>query len=141
MKRPHIILCILAGLLFIWTAWSFGQKILTIEDIYGNSSLSARTIRGVEWTPDGKSFSFYERDPDTRKLIIKHHALRSGKEKVILGPEAADVLGVEKFRKRFSLANYIWCPDGNHLLIPSRNDLFLYAIKTRMLKQTITFFT
>jgi dipeptidyl-peptidase-4 len=135
MVKKSAFVCIIAGLLAIGFAPAYSQKILTIEDIYGNPKLLPRTIRGVEWTPDGKAFTFYERDPASGKLIIKRHTLKSGKETIILGADITGVLEVEKFEKRFSLANYSLCSDGTSILIPSRNDLFLYSIQTKSLRR------
>jgi len=113
----------------------FGQKKLTVEEIYGTSTFSSRTLDQVRWTPDGKAFTYYETEDETGRRIIKRHDLKSGRVEILIDSESADVLEDPGREKRFTIPNYHWSPTGENILLPSGDDLFLFDVKTESVRR------
>lgn len=114
---------------------SSAQNQLTVEDIFGSSKYSAKTLRGIKWTPDGEAFTHFERDESTEKLTIKRVDLKTGKQTILIDSEGVGVLKGQEQEKRFTLGNYFWNPKGKTILLPSGNDLFLFDVKTEKVRR------
>jgi len=119
---------------FVFPTLLRAQKQLTVEDIYGSRKLFGKFVRGVQWTPDHRAFTYFERGKDGRLNIWIYH-LKSGKREILIDSEKVSVLQGPKTEKRFTLGNYFWSPNGKDILLPSGNDLYLYNVPTAKLRR------
>ncbi|MDL1877373.1 hypothetical protein FBQ85_19770, partial [Cytophagia bacterium CHB2] len=61
---------LLAGL-FVF-APAYAQKQLTVEAIYGGRELSGSLPSAVQWTPDGKAFTYFQRSEDGKLNVWRY---------------------------------------------------------------------
>lgn len=120
--------------LFI-TVTLHAQKHLTVEQIYGTKEFDGKSVDVVQWTPDGKGFTYLQTEEETEDLDIWYYDLESGKRKCLVSSEDVHVLGARQREKRFKLDNYLWSPNGAEILFPYEYDLYLYSLATRNLIQ------
>ncbi|MDQ7053377.1 MAG: DPP IV N-terminal domain-containing protein [candidate division KSB1 bacterium] len=111
------------------------QKQLTVEDIYENPALRGKYVSGLQWMPNSRKFTYYQRDPETGRRNIWSYDVRTRKREIFIDSEKVGVLAEERREKRFTLGNYFWSPDQRHILLPSGNDLYLYDSKTGEVKR------
>lgn len=132
---------------------------LTVERIFSKPSLSGDLLRGIAWTPDGKSVSFLEAEgsaPETPADTVESgHAPNKGKkephadlwimdatsgERRVLVP--ADQLqsmippnSSEPSQAtglgRHAPADYQWAPDGSAILFQGSNALVWFDVKAK----------
>jgi dipeptidyl-peptidase-4 len=132
---------------------------LTVERIFSKPSLSGELLRGMAWTPDGKSVSFLEAKgsaPETPADTVESgHAPNKGKkeshadlwimdatsgERRVLVP--ADQLqsmippnSSEPSQAtglgRHAPADYQWAPDGSAILFQGSNALVWFDVKAK----------
>ena len=50
----------LTALLLFCSLLTYGQKSITIEDIYTNGTFSEKSVRGINWMNDGQYYSARE---------------------------------------------------------------------------------
>lgn len=123
---------LLAGL-FVF-APSHAQKQLTVEAIYGGRELSGSLPSAVQWTPDGKAFTYFQRSEDG-KLNVWRYDLASKQKSILMDSKNVSALAEQRQENRFTLGNYFWSPDGKAILLPSKNDLHLYDIASGATKR------
>lgn len=117
------------------TSTGFTQKLFTVEEIFGTDKFKTKTLRGIQWIPDGKAFTYFERDSETGKRTIIQYDLESNKRTVLIASDKMEALEDQRREKRFTVTNYLWSPMGEEIILPSGNDIFLYHIKTETLKR------
>jgi dipeptidyl-peptidase-4 len=132
--RPPVTVVVLIALLFVSPGLLLAQKKLTVEAIYGSRELSGKVVSGVQWTPDKRAFTYFQRSENGR-LNIWIYDLKSRKRKILIDSEKVSVLQEQKTEKRFTLGNYFWSPNGKEILLPSGNDLYLYEVATGKLRR------
>ena len=111
------------------------QKKLTVADIYENPALQGKSIAGLQWMPDGKKFTYYQRDPKTGKRNIWSYDVNTRKREIFIDSEQVKVLEEQRREKRFTLGNYFWSPNKVDILLPSGNDLYLYNSKSKQVRR------
>lgn len=123
---------LIAGL-FVFAA-AHAQKQLTVEAIYGGRELSGSLPSAVQWTPDGKAFTYFQRSEDG-KLNVWRYDLASKQKSILMDSKNVSALAEQRQENRFTLGNYFWSPDGKAILLPSKNDLHLYDIASGATKR------
>jgi dipeptidyl-peptidase-4 len=108
---------------------------LTVDLIYGNTSLWGKSITGVEWMPDNKGFTYCEFDPQNGQSLIWYYDLKSLKKSVILDDSNIGDLGKSAASENFDVDSYILSPTGKELLLTSATGLFLYNLDTGKLQR------
>ena len=123
-------------------------KELTLERVFRPPSLGGRLTQGIEWAPDGKRFSYLDRQgigPDAvvqlwtmdasngeRKVLVDADSLKS-----VMQPEKAKTSQATGLG-RVQPDNYLWSPDGNSLLFIGSNSLVLLDLKSMTPKPVLT---
>jgi len=64
-------------------------KLLTVERIYSQPSLSGRLTRGLAWTPDGKALSYFETQGSGREAKTELWSMdaASGERRLLVAAE------------------------------------------------------
>lgn len=101
-------------ILIIGVTLSKGQdkKQLTVEDIYGSTKFAGKTIKGLQWLPDGSAFTYFEPDPDSKLNDIYRQDISSSDKQLILEGASLWYEG-----EPISMSSYEWSPDQEFLLI------------------------
>lgn len=94
-----------------------GGKELTVQDIWGSVQFSGKSIRGLQWMKDGRSYSFQETDTLTKSTAIYLSDIRS-KSKTFITSGAA--LKVHDTDSSFAFSSYQWSPDEKQILFVAR---------------------
>lgn len=108
---------------------------LTVDLIYGNTSLWGKSITGVHWMPGNKGFTYCEFDPQNGQSQIWYYDLKSTKKAVLLDDSKIGKLTKSAASETFDIGSYILSPTGKELLLPSATDLFLYNLDTGILQR------
>ncbi len=129
-------------------AWAQGGKPLTVERIYGQPSLSGSLTGGLQWNPEGKQLSYFERrgsgsEAKTDIWVMdaasgeKHVLLDSEKLQKLMAParEGSMIASQATGLGRLSPQRYIWTPQGDALLFVSQGQLYWYDLKTQSAKK------
>src|SRR6266849_10339042 len=117
------------------------SKVLTVERIYSQPSLSGRLTRGLAWTPDGKGLSYFEtkgsgKEAKTelwimdaangqRRLLVASDKLESILPGDTSKPTQATGLG------RHAPSQYQWAPDGAGILFQGSTALAWLDMKSQ----------
>jgi dipeptidyl-peptidase-4 len=120
-------------------------KNLTVERIFSEPSLSGNLTEGIEWAPDGKSFSYLTEGARTVVEIWTMDAA-TGERKVLVNAETLkSVMQPEKEKAiqstglgRVEARNYQWSPDGRSLLFVGSNSLVLLDLATGTSKPLVS---
>src|SRR5712692_3976736 len=101
-------------------------KVLTVERIYSQPSLSGRLTRGLAWTPDGKQVSFFETKGTGKEAKTELWVMdaATGERRVLVATDKLEsVLPAEPERAtqetglgRRPPSQYQWAPAGGALL-------------------------
>jgi dipeptidyl-peptidase-4 len=121
--RSALALC----LLMLLAGAGLAQKKFTVEAIYGSRELAGKTVSGVQWMTDGSGFTYFQRDTAAVLKIWKYD-FKTKKRSVLIDSKKVEALSEERREKRNYLGNYFWSSDGKSILLPSKNDLYLYEV-------------
>jgi dipeptidyl-peptidase 4 len=123
-----------------------GKK-LTVERIYSAPSLGGTLLRGIEWSPDGKRVSFFDRTGNERRAATELWAVdaATGKKSVLVDAELlASLLEPEKQKPtqatglgRAMPQDYQWAPDSKGILFISDSALTWLDLATMTPKRLI----
>jgi dipeptidyl-peptidase-4 len=101
-------------------------KALTVERIYAQPSLSGRLTRGLAWTPDGKSLSYFETKGSGKEAKTELWVMdaTSGERRLLVAADKLEsILPVDTSRPtqatglgRRAPSQYQWAPDGAGIL-------------------------
>jgi dipeptidyl-peptidase-4 len=119
-------------------------KQLTVERIWGQPSLSGSTTQGLQWSPDGKQLSFYQRtgqdreartdiwvmNPATgeKKMLVETQKLQS---LVQAATEQTGAATVATGLGRAAPARYQWAPQGDAMLLVVQGNLVWFDLKAQ----------
>lgn len=116
-------------------------KALTIERIYSQPSLSGRLTLGLEWTPDGKSLSYFEAKGSgkERKTELWMMDAASGERRLLVAADKLEsILPADTSRPtqttglgRRAPSQYQWSPDGAGILFEGPTGLAWLDLKTQ----------
>ena len=125
-----------------------GTKELTLERLFSPPYLGGRTTQGIEWAPDGKRFSYLQRQGSGRDAVVELWTMdaATGERKVLVNGETLkSVTQPEKAKTtqgtglaRVQADNYQWSPDGGSLLFIGTNSMVLLDLKTMQTKPVIS---
>jgi len=114
-----------------------GQK-LSIESIFAEGGITGRGPENVQWSPDGHSISFIQRDDTGEHGELRSVDALTGEATVLvsesklatLAPPVNEIKNErEKERlRRYNVASYVWSPDGKHLLFDAQSQLWYYSL-------------
>jgi dipeptidyl-peptidase 4 len=114
-------------------------KELTVDRLFRAPSLGGRLTQGIEWTPDGKRFSYLDRQGYGKDAVFQLWTMdaATGERKVLVNAETLkSVMQPEKAKTsqatglgRVQADNYLWSPDGNSLLFVGSNRLVLLDLQ------------
>jgi dipeptidyl-peptidase 4 len=123
-------------------------KELTVDRLFRAPSLGGRQTQGIEWAPDGKRFSYLDRQGYGKDAVLQLWTMdaATGERKVLVNAETLkSVMQPEKAKTsqatglgRVQGDNYLWSPDGNSLLFIGSNSLVLLELKTMTPKPILT---
>jgi dipeptidyl-peptidase-4 len=115
-------------------------KELTVDRLFRAPSLGGRPTQGIEWAPDGKRFSYLDRQGYGKDAVLQLWTMdaATGERKVLVNAETLkSVMQPEKAKTsqatglgRVRADNYLWAPDGYSLLFIGSNSLVLLDLKT-----------
>ncbi len=115
-------------------------KELTLERVFRPPSLGGRLTQGIEWAPDGKRFSYLDRQGSGPDAVLQLWTMdaSTGERKVLVNADTLKtVMQPEKAKTsqatglgRVQADNYLWSPDGSSLLFIGSNSLVLLDLKT-----------
>ncbi|MGA7030087.1 MAG: DPP IV N-terminal domain-containing protein [Candidatus Acidiferrales bacterium] len=115
-------------------------KDLTLQRLFSPPFLFGRVTQGIEWAPDGKQFSYLDRQGAGRDAAVEMWTMNaaSGERKVLVNAETLKkVMQPEKAKTtqatglgRVQAENYLWAPDGKSLLFIGSNSLVLLDLAT-----------
>src|SRR5712692_7186299 len=101
-------------------------RVLTVERIYSQPSLSGRLTRGLVWTPDGKGLSYFETKGSGKEAKTELWVMdaASGERRLLVaGDKLESILPADTSRPtqatglgRRAPAQYQWAPDGAGIL-------------------------
>ncbi|MHB1049998.1 MAG: S9 family peptidase, partial [Bacteroidota bacterium] len=103
--------------LFVVAVLSAGGKELTNHDIWGTTKFSGKTIRGIHWMNDGKSYTFLESDTVKKGTAIYRFDIAAQKRTLVVHSAQ---LKVSDSDSAFSFTTYLWSPDEKKILFVSR---------------------
>jgi dipeptidyl-peptidase-4 len=123
-------------------------KEITVDRLFRAPSLGGRLTQGIEWAPDGKRFSYLDRQGYGKDAVLQLWTMdaATGERKVLVNAETLkSVMQPEKAKTsqatglgRVQADNYLWSPDGNSLLFIGSNSLVLLDLKTMTPKPILT---
>ncbi len=141
MKRPNclLVLLLIACVATLAPAQSGSpDKKLSIESIFAEGGITGRGPENVQWSPDGHSISFIQRDDSGEHGELRSVNALTGEAAVLvsesklttLAPPVSEIKNErEKERlRRYNVASYIWAPDGKHLLFDAQSQLWYYSL-------------
>ncbi len=123
-------------------AQASAAKALTVERIWGQPSLSGSLTTGLQWSPDGKLLSYFQRSGTGRaaRSDVWVMDVASGERRVLLDAEklrsllpATETAAPQTQATglgRTSPQRYFWSPKGDALLFVSQGDLYWWDLKT-----------
>src|SRR5436305_120759 len=114
---------------------------LTVKRIYSQPSLSGRLNRGVQWTPDGQSLSYFATNGQGKQAKSELWLMdaASGQKHVLVDSQKLEsVLPAEKKVQsqatglgRHPASGYLWAPNGAAILFIGPNSLGWLDLKSQ----------
>ncbi|MGA7512067.1 MAG: S9 family peptidase [Candidatus Sulfotelmatobacter sp.] len=124
----------------LWAQSSSTVKPLTIEAMFAPGGLTGRGPENMEWSPDGRKFSYVQRDDEGEHGELWYVDASTGEKKVLvsaaklasLAPDASKVKDERERERltRYHVAAYLWAPDSRHLIFDSQGQLWLFDLAT-----------
>lgn len=115
--------------------------VLTVERIFGQSSLSGRLNRGVAWAPDNRRLSFFETKGTGEKAKSELWAMdtSTGERSLLVSAEKVEKALPTPASKqshatgatRRNPTQYQWAPGGDALLFVRPHDLAWFDLKSQ----------
>src|SRR5882762_6473071 len=117
------------------------RRALTVERIYAQPSLSGRLTRGLAWTPDGKSLSYFEIKGSGKEAKTELWVMdaTSGERRLLVAAgKLESILTVDTSRPtqatglgRRAPSQYQWAPDGAGILFEGPTALAWLDMKSQ----------
>jgi dipeptidyl-peptidase-4 len=117
------------------------RKPLTIERIYSQPSLSGAPTTGLQWRPDGRQLSYFQRSGTGREARTDVWVMDvpSGERRMLLDstklaalvPQGEERGTVATGLGRVAPQRAIWSPDGDQMLFVAQGNLYWFDLKTQ----------
>lgn len=88
------------------------QPSLTLESIFSSPDFVSEHLDNLQWSEDGKAFTFTRRNPDSGLLDIQQHDLASGDSRVLISGAELVHNGAP-----IAMSRYRWSKDRRFLLV------------------------
>ena len=118
-----------------------GGKELNLQDIWNSSKFMSKSIRGIQWAKDGKSYTYLDTDSVTKSTAIIRFNVKSKEKKIVVSGSS---LKIDANDPPFSFSSYQWSPDEKQILFVSSpprkqylsrltpaGNYFLYDVPTK----------
>ncbi|MFQ5604656.1 MAG: DPP IV N-terminal domain-containing protein [bacterium] len=141
MKSTCKILLMMIFSFTLVTAQESNQQ-LSLEDIFKSNQFRTRSLRGLEWMDDGKSFIYQERNEETELTNFLRYDIATGKRQLIIA--GSQITAMNNGKKPFRFRNSIWSPKHESLLFTgtqrarrtkSSGNFYLFDLPTKNLHQ------
>jgi dipeptidyl-peptidase-4 len=116
---------------------------LTVAEIFGEKAIHPPLLEGTEWSPDGKTLSYFQQTPLGKELWARDAATGQARRLIdaaalakLLDPWPKTWLQRTGFGRR-SPSRYLWSPSGDALLLRSASRLVWYDLKTGQSRQLV----
>ncbi len=108
------LLCLLAlGIVYRGAAQG-GKKQLTVDEIFGSSTLQLKSLTSPQWVDGGKRFSYIETDSATKETNLWLYTVANGaRDKIVDVSRLTAVYG----ERALTISSYEWSPDGRRILL------------------------
>ncbi len=93
-----------------------GSKKFTVEDIFSSQKFASKSIRGIQWMKDGKSYSFLETDTTTKSTGVFQFTIKDRTKKMIV---SGATMKLNEADPAFRFTSYQWSPDEKQILFVS----------------------
>lgn len=135
IRRFSLFLLAVSSILFA------GGKEFTIEDIFSSGKFASKSVRGLQWAPDGKSYSVIETDTASKSAAIFSVTVPARVKSLVV---SGAMMKLNDGDPAFRFTSYQWSPDGKSILFVSAppekqylsrltpaGNLFLYDIAAK----------
>ena len=119
---------------------------LTLENIFTSASFMGTTIKGVQWSPNGRMLTYLKQAPDEQRLSLWSYTLETSEKSKLV--DAKDLLREgsrasreenernERMRNfNTGINSYEWSGDGSRILIPFQGDVYSYNVNDKITEQ------
>jgi dipeptidyl-peptidase-4 len=119
-----------------------GRKVLTVERIYSEPSLSGHPYTGIAWSPDGQKISYFKEIPggqggSGKKEIWEMDATSGNTSQLVASDKLASLVPASTAATqatglgRRAAPPYQWAPQGTALLFQGATSLAWFDLKTQ----------
>ncbi len=118
-----------------------GEKEWTLKDIWSGGKFSGKSVRGIQWMSDGKSYTYLENDTISKSTAVMQFFVKDQSKKLIVN---GSQLKLNSDDPTFKFTTYQWSPDEKKILFVSAppekqylsrltpaGNFFLYEIGTK----------
>jgi dipeptidyl-peptidase-4 len=93
-----------------------GGKEFTVEDIFGSSKFASKSIRGIQWMSDGRSYCIQEMDTVSKSIgIFRVNVKDRSKSLIVSGSQ----LKLNETDPAFRFSSYLYSTDEKQILFVS----------------------
>ena len=111
------------------------KKPFNIQEMLSKREFRLKSVYGVQWTPDGNGYVSLKSNRETKGQDLVYYDIKTGKKEIYIDSKL-NILERRKREKRFTLPNFYWSPTNtNIILVPRKNDLYLFYKDTEKLVQ------
>ena len=137
--RHLLVACLLAATVLAQQPPAAAPAQLTVKTIFAPGGLTGAAPQDVQFSPDGTKVSYILRDDSGERGELWYVDIASGKKAVLvsesklakLAPPFDRLSEREKERRtRYSVAQYYWAPDSQHILFDALGQFWLYRLDT-----------
>ncbi len=97
---------------------SFAQekKQFILEDIFSGGKFVSKSVRGVQWMKNGKSFTYLDMDTVAKTTGIFQYTIKDGSKKLLISPND---FKLQNDDPAFRFTTYQWSADEKNILLVS----------------------
>jgi dipeptidyl-peptidase-4 len=121
MRTKSVLWSLIAGLLLLNATLVHAleeKQPLTLESIFASGEFQNKSLQNVQWSNDGSTFSFTEKNPKTGLLDIHEYDIATGDSRLLISGDEIEIDG-----KPIQMRHYQWAPDHDFLLLTGPQTL------------------